>query len=38
LTGSSTQFVNGKYKCFALRTVTVFKGKSIHEDVFCPEM
>jgi hypothetical protein len=38
LTGSSTQFGNGKYKCFALRTVTVFKGKSIHEDVFCPEM
>jgi hypothetical protein len=38
LTGSSPQFGNGQYKCFALRTVTVFKGKTIHEDVFCNEM
>jgi hypothetical protein len=37
LTGSSPQFGNGQYKCFALRTVTVLEGKSIHEDVFCPE-
>lgn len=36
LTGSSPQFGNGQYKCFALRTVTVLKGKSIHEDVLCP--
>jgi hypothetical protein len=38
LTGSSPKFGNGQYKCFALRTVTVLKDKSIHEDVFCPEM
>ena len=38
LTGSSPQFGNGQYKCFALRRVTVLKDKSIHEDVFCPEM
>jgi hypothetical protein len=37
LTGSSPQFGNGQYKCFALRTVTVLKDKSIHEDVFCSE-
>jgi hypothetical protein len=38
LTGSSPQFGNGQYKCFAARTVTVFKGETIHEDVFCSEM
>jgi hypothetical protein len=37
LTGSSPQFGNGQYKCFALRKVTAFKGESIHEDVFCSE-
>jgi hypothetical protein len=37
LTGSSPQFGNGQYRCFALRTVTVLKDKSVHEDVFCPE-
>lgn len=36
LMGSSPQFGNGQYKCFALRTVIVFKGTSLHEDVFCP--
>jgi hypothetical protein len=38
LTGSSPQFGNGQYKCFALRSVTVFKGKSIHHNVFCSEL
>ena len=37
LTGSSPRFGNGQYKCFALQSVTVFKGKLIHEDVFCAE-
>ena len=37
LTGSSPQFGEGQYKCFAQRVVMVSKGKSIHEDVFCPE-
>jgi hypothetical protein len=35
LTGSSPQFGNGQYTCFALRSVTVFKGKSTHRDVYC---
>jgi len=38
LTGSSPQFGNGHYKCIALRTVTVSKGKTSHENVYCPEM
>jgi hypothetical protein len=37
LTGSSPQFGNGQYKCFALASVSVLKGKSIHKDVYCPE-
>jgi hypothetical protein len=37
LTGSSPQFGNGQYRCFALRTVTVFRGKAIHVDVYCQE-
>ena len=38
LTGSSPQFGNGQYKCFALSSVTVPKDKSIHKDVYCSEM
>jgi len=37
LTGSSPQFGNGQYKCFAPRRVTVFKGESTHLNVFCSE-
>lgn len=38
LTGSSPEFGNGKYRCSALKRVTVFKDQSIHEVVYCPEM
>jgi hypothetical protein len=38
LTGSSPHFGDGQYKCFAQRTVIVLRDKSVHEDVFCPEM
>ena len=37
LTGSSPQFGNGQYKCAALASMTVLKGKSIHDDVYCSE-
>jgi hypothetical protein len=38
LTGSSPQFGNGQYKCSAPGRLTVFKGKSTHENVYCQEM
>ena len=37
LTGSSPQFGNDQYKCFALRTVTLFSRRVLHEDVYCSE-
>jgi hypothetical protein len=37
LTGSSPQFGNSQYKCFALGPVTVFNGQSTHKDVYCLE-
>ena len=37
LTGSSPQFGESQYKCFAQRKVTVAESSSIHEDVYCPE-
>jgi hypothetical protein len=38
LTGSSPQFGNGQYRCSALRSVTVLKGTTNHENVYCQEM
>src|ERR1039458_9843285 len=37
LTGSSPQFGSGQYKCSALRTVTVSKGTTNRENVYCQE-
>jgi hypothetical protein len=37
LSGSSPQFGNGQYRCFAPRTVTILKDKAIQQDVFCSE-
>jgi hypothetical protein len=37
LKGSSPQFGNGQYRCFALSSVSVPKDKSIHKNVYCSE-